>query len=381
VRRAAFAAVALGAGTTWNMSSVGSIADSTADAYGVSLVVVGLFTGALVLTHFLVQLPSGRAADHFGAKDVAFVAACLCLAGNVLALAEPSVALALVSRAIIGLGSGAGFIAGADLMRAAGLSAVWRGTFGASTMLGGGLAVAIVPQLEPSLGWRAPYTSGAAIAAVLVAVVLTVPALPRITHRAAIVLDRRLVPHGLIHAASFGVSYLAASWIVPLLEHHGTDRGPAAAIGALVLLGGVVTRIGGGVLLVRAPGRARTALVVALLGGAVAGTLLALPAPLAVHAFATLLAGLSAGLPFAIVFGAAQSLRPDAPAAAVAFVNSFAILLLLVGTPLAGAAFSLPGDGRLAFAAIAAICLLTLPAVRRAYLPEIGTKSRTSSPV
>ena len=231
-------------------------------------------------------------------------------------------------------------------------------------MFGGGLAVAIVPQLEPALGWRAPYWSGAAIAAALLIAVVAVPLLPRIAHSTEVVLDRQLIPHGLVHAASFGVSYLAASWIVPLLEHHGTARGPAAAVGALVLLGGVATRIGGGLLMIHAPGRARAALVVALLGGAVAGTLLALPAPLAVHAFATLLAGLSAGVPFAIIFGAAQALRPDSPAAAVAFVNSFAIAFLLVGTPLAGATFSLPGEGRVAFAAIAVVCLLTLPATR-----------------
>jgi hypothetical protein len=177
------------------------------------------------------------------------------------------------------------------------------------------------------------------------------------------------------------MSYLAAGWIVPLLERHGTDRGTAALVGALVLLGGIVTRIGGGILMVHKPGLARPVLAASLVGGGAAALLLALPLPLAVHALATLLAGLSAGLPFAIVFGAAQTLRPDAPAAAVAFVNSFAIAFLLVGTPLAGAAFSLPGDGRLAFAAIGVLCLATLPAVRRAYLADSGTKSRASSPV
>ncbi len=380
-RRAALAAVALGAGTTWNMSSVGSIADPTAAAYGVSLVVVGLFTGALVLTHFVVQLPAGRAADRIGARSVALAAAGFCLVGNAVAVVAPNSGLALAGRAITGIGSGAGFVAGADLVRAAGLSSVWRGVFGASTMFGGGLAVAIVPQLEPSLGWRAPYWSGGAIAVALGLVLVAAPQLPRIAHGAALVLDRRLVPLGLIHAASFGVSYLAAGWIVPLLERHGTDRGAAAVVGALVLLGGIVTRIGGGFLMTRKPELARTALVASLVGGGSAALLLALPLPLALHAVATLLAGLSAGLPFAIVFGAAQVLRADAPAAAVAFVNSFAIALLLVGTPLAGAAFSLPGDGRLAFAAIGVLCVATLPAVWRCYLPEIGMKSRSSLPV
>jgi Major Facilitator Superfamily len=363
------------------MSSVGSIADPTAEAYGVSLVVVGLFTGALVLAHFVVQLPAGRGADRVGPGRIAVAAAGFCLVGNAVALIAPSPTLALVGRSLTGLGSGAGFVAGADLVRAAGLSSVWRGGFGASTMFGGGLAVAIVPRLEPSLGWRAPFWSGGAIAAALLIVTLVTPELPRLAHGAALVLDRRLTPLGLIHAASFGVSYLAAGWIVTLFERHGIERGTAAAVGALVLLGGIVTRIGGGFLMTHRPDWARAALAVSLVGGGVAAFLLALPLPLGVHALATLLAGLSAGLPFAIVFGAAQALRPDAPAAAVAFVNSFAIAFLLVGTPLAGAAFSLPGDGRLAFAAIGVVCVLTLPAVRWVYLPDNGTKSRAFSPV
>ncbi len=350
------------------MASVGSIADPTAEAYGVSLVVVGLFTGSLVLTHFLVQLPAGRAADRAGAVRVGLFAAALCLLGNAVALSAPSPEVALLGRALTGLGSGAGFVAGADMLRAAGLSPIWRGAYGASTMLGGGLAVAIVPLLEPALGWRAPYWSGFAIAIGIAVAVQLSPSLPRVPHGPTIVIDRRLVPLGLIHAASFGVSYLAASWIVPLLERQGTARGTAALVGALVLLGGVATRIGGGLLVARAPSRARAALVVALVGGAVAMGLLALPTPLPVQALATLLAGLSAGIPFAIIFGAAQALRPDAPAAALGFVNSFAIAFLLVGTPLAGAAFSLPGEGRLAFACIAVLCLATLPAIRRARL-------------
>lgn len=365
MRRAATAALALGAGTTWNMSSVGSVADPTAAAYDVSLVVVGLFTGALVLAHFLAQLPAGGAADRLGAARVGGIAAGLCVAGNALALVAPQPGLALAGRAVTGLGSGAGFVAGADLVRAAGLAPVWRGAFGASTMLGGGLAVAIVPLVEPALGWRAPYWSGLVIALGVIALVRRTPPLPRVAHGPPVVLDRRLVPLGMVHAATFGVSYLSASWIVPLLERRGAAREAAAVVGALVLLGGVVTRIGGGLLVQHRPALGRPAVAVALASCALASLVLALPLPLAVHALATLLLGLAAGVPFAIVFGAAQALRLDAPAAALAFVNAFAIALLLVGTPLAGAAFSLPGEGRIAFAAIAAVCLAALPVASR----------------
>jgi hypothetical protein len=45
-----------------------------------------------------------------------------------------------------------------------------------------------------------------------------------------------------------------------------------------------------------------------------------------------------------------------------------AILVILVGTPLAGLAFELPGDGRAAFAAIAALAAAALIVLRRADL-------------
>ena len=69
-----------------------------------------------------------------------------------------------------------------------------------------------------------------------------------------------------------------------------------------------------------------------------------------------------------MVFAAAQRLRPDAPAAAMAAVNGAAILAILVGTPLAGLAFDLPGDGRVAFAAIAGLSAAALFVLRRASL-------------
>jgi predicted MFS family arabinose efflux permease len=59
-------------------------------------------------------------------------------------------------------------------------------------------------------------------------------------------------------------------------------------------------------------------------------------------------------------------MRPDAPGAAIALVNACAVLTILVGTPLAGLTFDLPGEGSLAFAAIAALCALSLVALRRA---------------
>lgn len=363
-RRAIVAAVALGAGVTWNISNVGAVADPLAEAYDVGLPTVGLFTTALFLTHLLVQIPGGRAADRIGARRVGLLALLAVLAGNALLLVAPDPVLAVAARALVGLGSGAGFVAGADYMRSARASPLLQGIYGGATMAGGGLAIAIVPQLEPAFGWRAPYWSAVVVAA-LTASALAVsrldvrPGAPR----ARLAVDRRLVRLGVLHGATFGLSVVAANWVVPLLERHGHPRGTAAALGSLLLLGGIITRPLGGYLAGR-----RAVLAAALLLGGTATAALALPLPLAFLGLAAALAGLAAGLPFAAVFAGAQSTRPDAPAAAVGFVNTWAIAAVVVGTPLLGLTFDLPGEGRIGFACVAflwAAALLAIPRRRR----------------
>ena len=90
---------------------------------------------------------------------------------------------------------------------------------------------------------------------------------------------------------------------------------------------------------------------------------IAKPLPLAIAAAA--LVGIAAGLPFAPAFAGAQRLRPDAPAAAIGFVNMLAAVTILVGTPLLGLSFSLPGDGRIGFLVVAGLCAATALVARR----------------
>ncbi len=364
---AVVAGLAVGGCLTWNVSNVGAVADPLAAAYGVSLPAIGLLTTALFVTHLAIQLPAGRAADRHGARTVALLAIAATILGSAVLLVDDSFPLALAGRAIVGLGSGAGFVAGLDLVRAGGGGPVLQGFYGGATMAGGGLALMVVPPLTDATDWRAPYWSAAVLACVAALPALAASGLPRVPHPgAAVVRDRRLLPLGVLHAATFGLAIVAGNWAVPLLEREGAATAAAGFSAGLVLFAGIVTRPGGGWLTARGAGRR----VVGIgLVGVVLGTgALAAGGPLWLSAGAALVLGLSAGLPFATLFAAAQRARPDAPAAAVAAVNGAAILAILVGTPLAGVAFELPGDGRLAFAAMAALAAFALLALRRADL-------------
>jgi len=105
-----------------------------------------------------------------------------------------------------------------------------------------------------------------------------------------------------------------------------------------------------------------------LSAGPAGALLLAAGGPLWVSGLGAAALGLAAGLPFAAIFDATQRARPDAPAAAVALVNGCAVLTILVGTPIAGLAFDLPGEGAVAFAVIGALVALSLLALPRARL-------------
>jgi MFS family permease len=180
-----------------------------------------------------------------------------------------------------------------------------------------------------------------------------------------VLLDRRLYPFAAMHVATLGLSIVLGNWIVALLHRNsGVSEGAAGAIGAATLLLGVATRPYGGLLLRASPERVHRVLVAGMLAGA-AGTLAILAGPLPLAAAGCAVCGLAAGLPFAAAFTGAAAARPDAPGAAVGFVNGSAGLVILALTPLVGLTFSLPGDGRIGFAAIALLWAAAAAAVPR----------------
>jgi len=366
---AVVAGLTVGCFLTWNVSNVGAAADPLAAAYGTTLAVVGLLTAALFVTHLASQLPAGIWSDRVGPHRVALVACAAAAAGNAILLIDSSIGLALAGRLVVGIGSGAGFVAGLDLVRAGGGGSVLGGLYGGATMAGGGLALLVLPPLTEATGWRAPYATGLGLAVAAAAVDVGVRGLPRVGRGSRGVLrDTALLPLGALQVATFGLAVIAGSWIVPLLERGGADPAQAGAVGSFVLLAGIVTRPLGGALSQRHP-RARARLVGVSLVAVAAGSLaIAASGPLWLSGLGSLALGLAAGLPFAVIFESAQRLRPDAPGAAIALVNGCAILAIVVGTPVAGLAFGRPGGGAAAFVLIAALSVAALPALRRTRL-------------
>ena len=376
MRRALLGGCALGLATGWNISNTGAIAVQLSDRYGVGLATVGVFTTALFTTHLAVQIPGGRASDRFGARRAGLAALVAVAAFSAASMAAPVAWLAIVTRALTGIGTGVGFIAGSAYVRATGGSPAAQGLFGGVGLAGGGFALALVPQAERLVGWRAPYATASAIALAGLVLLAAAPRDERPARppraeglRAGVLRDRRLYRLAVLYAASLGLSVTVGNWVVTLLDRHGgLSKGSAGAVGSLTLVLGIVTRPLGGWILRAHPGRTRLAVGASLAGGAVGTALLAVARPPEVAALGAALVGVAAGIPFSPAFTGAALLRPDSPAAAVGLVNGAAAAVILAGTPLLGLAFGLPGDGRAGFAVAAALwvaALLALPSARQ----------------
>lgn len=360
-RRAVAGGSAVGFSAGWNIADTGAVADDLADAYGTSLAVIGLFTAVLFLVHMLMQLPAGRLSDRLGPGRVCAAGLAVMVLGNVLATLAPDPALAIAARALLGAGTALGFIGGSDFVRASGGSPFAQGLYGGLATAGGGVALAVVPAVEPSFGWRAPYVTAIGVALIAAAMLLAAPRpahIPRVasdrTPVLALARDSRLLRLAAVFAASFGLSVVIANWVVTLLERESALSSEAAgAIGALTLVLGVVSRPLGGWILDRYPARVRGAIVLAALAGAL-GTLSLAAGSAALAVVGAVAVGLVAGISFAPAFTGAAALYPGSPATAIGFVNGFGAFTILAGTALVGVAFA-TGAGVWAFVVLAAV--------------------------
>lgn len=370
----------------WNITNVGAVAEPLANAYGIGLGLVGVFTTSLFLVHALVQIPGGRLTDRYGARPVALVSLLLVAGGNALLMVAPEPVLGITVRGLVGLGTGAAFVAGSDYVRAAGGGPMAQGLYGGSAMAGGGLALAVVPALHGALDWRAPFAGTVVAATVALLALAFAPGLPRLRRAGrapdlrGLLRDRRFDRLSVAHMASLGLNAVVANWTVTLLTRAGGfSLGVAGLASALTLAAGIGGRPLGGWLALRSPLGGRGVVGLSLVLGA-AGTALLIPAqPLPLVFFAAALVGLGAGLAFAPVFAAAAALRPEEPAAAVGLVNMAGNLVIVAGTPLLGLAFALPGDGRLGFAAVAALWAAALLALPRRFELAEGEVTETSA--
>jgi MFS family permease len=365
--------VAVGTVIGWSMSNVGAVAPELSRDYRLSIATVGLLTTVVLAVHTAMQIPAGRVVDRFGPKRVGLLGLGLIAAVNAVTLIAAEPWLVFVGRTTLGVGTGFAFVAAIEYSRQVSGSPLVLGLFGASTGLGGGLAVAIVPQVEQLVHWRAPFLTACGLALVGLLVLAGGPPGRAVERGAplpagavgAVLRDRRVWRVGLSMAAPSGMSLILGTWVVTLLvKAGGYSTREAGLIGSLVLVAGIVTRPISGWVMRSHPYAMRKVIVGSIVAG-VGGTAAVTEArrlPLVI--LGSLVVGLCSGLPFAYGYTTAARIRPDGPAVAAAIVNTCGLLLIVVCVPLVGLTFSMPGHGRIGFivaAALWGVSVLFLP--------------------
>ena len=164
----------------------------------------------------------------------------------------------------------------------------------------------------------------------------------------------------LAHTGTFGLSILVGTWITTfLLRDLGLPLSVAGGLGSAVLVVGILSRPGGGILIDRRRVFTKTMIRASLLAGTLGLGLLALPGrPVWAALLALLVMGVALGLPYSAVMNTASAAVPASPGAAVGIVGAISLVLIAAGAPAMGALYSRTDSFSLAFGLLGAFCFV-----------------------
>ena len=308
----------------------------------------GLLPTALFVSAVITMLSTATLADRVGAKRMNVMGVGFSLASNLLFAAGPTYETLLLAKAVGGIGSGMAFVGGVRYI--AGLyggtrSHFGQGLYGAGYPLGSALGLQLMPPLALAFGgWRGAFvTSSVLLLVVLAGYARWAPTVPRTALPGDI---RDALRNGnawwcfVEHAAGFGLSLAAGSWIsVYILREFDTSLVVAGALGAFILIAGLFMRPFGGWLIARERATTTSVMRVAQVLNLIGLAVLAVPGrPLAVALAGGLAVGIGVSLPYAAVFNTAAASLPRAPGAAQSLTATGGTFGAVVGAPVMGVA-------------------------------------------
>lgn len=340
----------------------------------------GLLSTFLFLGLAVMYIPAGMLTDRFGQRPVLIGSSSLLVIGAVLLPLAPNLPVVLLCRFMVGLGSGAAFVAGASI--AAGLgkhSALGQGLYGGSVQIGSGLGLLVTPILFNYFGWRGAFLVWGLLGILSIIAWLLVSDGYE-AHRAqkvdvkAGLRSPAVWTLGLSHMGTFGLGNAIAAWIaVYLAFNYGLPLALAATLGSFALLTGMFFRPLGGILIGRKLIGAIPLLRIGTILAWVGVALLAIPlhfVPFAIVGMACIAIGTT--IPYTSVFNEAAHLRGVGKGVAQGFASVISTPTVLLGPPLIGYLFENTHSFTLAFGAILLFDLIAItssflagPAVKR----------------
>jgi len=171
--RALIAACIVGFAFSTNYTNHAPLASALVSTFRINLAQVGLLTTALFVTHSGIQIPGGHLSDRFGPRPVILASAAIIIVGNFALVAATAYWQLFLWKLFIGLGTGAGFVAGARYVAtifAGPRLHLAQGMYGASILLGSGFVIFAVPIIFTEFGWQSAFYAAALLAVVSLAI-------------------------------------------------------------------------------------------------------------------------------------------------------------------------------------------------------------------
>lgn len=215
------------------------------------------------------------------------------------------------------------------------------GIYGGGYPLGSAIGIWGMPLLALATDWRGAFWLSSIAIAVVLALWLTAPE-TLLRRPSGWVLEATTCGNcwwtSVQHAAGFGLSLAAGSWItVYLLREFALPLAISGLLGSLLLAVTMLARPLGGLLLSREHLGSRTVMRIAQAVILVGLALLALPErPLLAALVGSIAVGFGGGLPYSAVFNTAAASLPTAPGAAQGFAAVGGTVGALVAAPLMG---------------------------------------------
>ena len=307
----------------------------------------GLLSTFLFLGLAVMYIPAGVLIDRFGQRPVLIGASILLVLGAISLPLAPNLPIVLLCRFIVGLGSGAAFVAGAGIASGLGKSAaLGQGLYGGSVQIGSGMGLLVTPFLLNWVGWRGSFLLWGLLGILSILVWLFVSdgqeahAEQKVDVKAGL-RSPAVWSLGLSHMGTFGLGNAIAAWIAVYLAFtYGLPLTLAATLGSLALLTGMFFRPLGGFLIGRGIIGAIPLLRIGTILGAVGVAFLAIPLRFPPFAFLGMACiAIGSTLPYTSVFNEAAHLRGVGKGVAQGFASVISTPTVLLGPPLIGYLF------------------------------------------
>jgi nitrate/nitrite transporter NarK len=345
-------------------SYIGPLLGPVRDRFGATPAAAGLVASAWVVSHALIQVPAGLIVDRVGPWRLLVTAAVVAAMGVVVFALATSVAWLAVGRLVVGLGTGAVFIASLEAMALRGGTEApgsTRGIYGALVNVGASAGVMAPSLLYDVLGW-----AGTSLTVALGCILLGVGWYPAASFPRGLpsepgrvlplwLAEPRILAMAAAHFSGYGVFIGVLTWAVDfVVRDYGRSLISGSLLVAIASLMGVAGRFTGGVLCERIGGG--RSVLLAMLSTSLGLVFLALGASLPLVIMSLGVTCFAANLSFSAVFS--PELAPESQrSSALGFVSLMGNIGAFVVVLAIAAALQHLGGYRVAWAIVAALVI------------------------